>query len=120
MRITIIIVSVLLLVSCKKKEREGNYTGVEDLYITSSTDTISSTFNQSASVVFKSGGICKYTSTTNSFEFSRSDKTKTGYDHTVSGGNFIFQLEFKTDSLIAYYYRDLNGEQTTRSFRGSK
>jgi hypothetical protein len=119
MRLTLLLLMVLVLVSCKKKQREGSYAGSEDLYISTVNDTISSTFPQSTTVKYLSGSKCDYASSTVNYEFSRSDKVKTGYDHNESG-TFIFSLEFKEDSLIASYYKDWLGEKTNRTFRGVK
>lgn len=118
MRFVILAFVLTVLISCKKKQREGNYTGTEDLLITTSNDTVTSTFNQSISVEYQANGKVEYTSSTFSYVVDRKDKNKDGY-HNVSGTT-TFTMVFKDDSLVATYFKDWLGEQTTRTFKGSK
>ena len=109
---------LLILASCKKKQREGTYSGVEELHVQTENDTIISTFNETSTVQYQAGGKVEYASSTYSFIVGREDKNKEGY-HYDSGAE-SFSMVFKDDSLIATYFKDWLGEQTTRTFRGKK
>ena len=110
------LLGLFALCACKKQQYTGTYNGVEYLTITSS-DTIYSSFYQSATIEF-SGSNCHFNSSTLIWEFDRKQKVKTGYLHDEN--ETVFSLEFKDDSLIANYLKTDLDYSTQRIFRKKK
>ena len=110
------LITLIALTSCKKQAYKGSYTGTEVLTVVSTTDSLSSTFPQVVTIDF-SGSKCNYQSSTLIWEFTRKNKTGTGYLDDKTGTSF--ELEFKDDSLIASFFSD-DQEFVRRVFRGKQ
>ena len=110
-------VFVMMLMSCKKHEWKGVYSGIETYQAVSAMDTVNSSFQQTVTVDFK-GTKCHFNSQTLIWEFKSKEKHKTGY--TYDDGNTTFEISFEQDSLFARYSTTELDQLISRNFSGKK